>query len=322
MTGPADREDPPAAAEPAAVRFPGPGLPALRTYGELVDNAMPEMPKIVGGGQMVQIPTFDGSRFFVSPSTATVRMTGAMGSPALPGLLQAGTQAVLQQVFGDGGAGISPPRRAVKTRQFVAAATEKAQEASTIAEFGDALRALHTEVGWTQNQLAQHFEDRNDEGVNIAGLSKTRISNACNGYALFQTEDQVRHFVIACRAAPDLKVWIAAYRRAKENGGRRATGPAHHEPTAPPARTAEPAVDAAPPSLLSGPDEEVVHVLQVPITRGQVRAALVLIATLGVVASSSSTPTIRAVGLTALGFAAATAVADRTIAARQPPPHP
>ncbi len=312
------------------VRFPTPGLPALRTYAEFVGNTMPEMPKLIGG---VQMPTFYGlPRFSIAPSTATVTMD-AMGRLALPGLLQPGTQAVFQQVFGDGGdggAGSAEPRRVVqKARQFAAAATEKAWKANTVAEFGDALRALHTEAGWTQNQLAQHFKNRNEQGANIAGLSKTRISNACNGYQLFQTEDQVRHFVTACRAEPDLKVWIAAYNRAKENGGRRTRGatlPAHHEPAAPPAHTVEPAaeagVDDAPRSLLSGPDDEVVHVLQVPITRGQVRAALAIIATLGVVASSSSTPAVRAAGLSALGFAAATAVADRAIAARQLPPNP
>ena len=196
-------------------------------------------------------------------------------------------------------------RRAGRFRQSVAAATAKARAAATIAEFGDALRALHTAAGWSQKQLAKRF---GPGGENIVGLSMTALSNAFNGYQLFQTDEQVRHIVTACGATPDVEVWVAAYHRVKKNGGRRPRGrhvgggaaPAHTEPAPTPPNACKWQVSARPVSLLSGPDNEVVHVLQVPITRGQLRATIMSMVVLAVVTSTTDSPSIRAAGLTAL----------------------
>ena len=68
---------------------------------------------------------------------------------------------------------------------------------------------------------------------------------------------------------------------------------------------------------LSGPDDESIYMIQIPVSRKQVRAAMVAMVILGLVAASTSTPPVRAAGLAALGGAAGVALADETPCAGQ-----
>jgi len=191
------------------------------------------------------------------------------------------------------------------TRRSAAAATRRAKKARTVAEFGDALRALRLEASMSLNDLVAYVDAKNKDGAKIVGLSKTALSNACQGRQLFQTSTQVIHFVTACGAKADVDVWLDAWRRAKKNRGAR---PRESGPTT----AADPkAVADVGGWWLSGPADEVVHVIHIPVTRGQVRAAVAAVAILGLVASSANAPAVRAAGLTALGVAAVVTLVDQ-----------
>lgn len=244
----------------------------------------------------------------------------------VPGLRAASAAAALASVIRwdlvNAGVSAQAPTRpsGPPKRRFAASATMRVKKTATIAEFGDALRALRDEATMSLNDLVTYVDAANERGENIVGLSKTALSSACQGRRLFQTEQQVVHFVTACRAEADVDVWLAAWRCAKKNRGARAYGSG----TAP-ATESQLVTEASATTeggwWLSGPGDEIVHVIQIPVTRGQVRGAVAALAVLGLIASSASTPTIRAAGLAAVGVAAGVTLAGhpRGTAARGRP---
>jgi hypothetical protein len=130
-------------------------------------------------------------------------------------------------------------------------------------EFGAALTQLRTEAGLSLKVLAAHFA-----AARLPGLSKTTLSRSCNGFTLFQTEEQVVAFVSEC-GGTDATEWIAAWERALVDRRAREHQPASTEHT------------SAPSPVMSGleldcPAEEVLGEFHVRFTRRHLQAAGVL----------------------------------------------
>lgn len=207
---------------------------------------------------------------------------------------------------------------------FAVRATYLVVAANTPKQFGAAVQALYTGAGFSLNQLAAKVRHLNNTGkAHITGLSKAALSDVGQGKRRFQTVDSVRYLLILCGAEADYDVWAAAWRRVKTEP----TEP--HIPrdtTAAPTdtETADPVEEVRgageEPKLASwwdGPDDEVL--VHVPVTRQQVRAAVLTLVIVGVGAAGVDSPTVRAAGLAMLGVAAGIALVNHN---RQVSPAP
>lgn len=231
-------------------------------------------------------------------------VVAALSSGVRRDLVDAAVASTISGALGHMGTPSSRAARPSK-RRFAAAATTQAAKARTTGELGTALRTLYRDAGFSLNKLVDYVEAQNRAGANIVGLSKTTLSNACQGHRLFQTPEQVRHLVTICGAEADVDAWIVAWERVKQGRGRSDEADATTG-----ALQASAIAEQGSTGWLTGPDDEVV--IQIPVTRRQVRATVATLAILGLVASSTSSPAIRTAGLAVLGAAAGLALVDHT----------